>query len=144
MASPTQWTGVWANSGRWWRTGKPGMLKSMGSQRVGHNWATQQQQQQIFPHPIFLILFSFPFLLQGKQNTFSSFNKPCFLTYRPFICLFFYFFLSVKLLSWLILFNLHPPPQIPTSIMVLFPWRCHFCPLPPPSPPPLPQSLPRF
>ena len=31
MASPTQWTWVWANSGRWWRTGKPGVLQSMGS-----------------------------------------------------------------------------------------------------------------
>ena len=29
MASPTQWTWVWANFGRWWRTGKPGMLQSM-------------------------------------------------------------------------------------------------------------------
>ena len=34
---------VWANSGRLWRTGKPGMLQSMGSQRVGHDWATEQQ-----------------------------------------------------------------------------------------------------
>ena len=30
-------------SERWWRTGKPGVLKSMGSQRVGQNWATEQQ-----------------------------------------------------------------------------------------------------
>ena len=45
MASPTQWTWVWANSRRWWRTGKPGMLHSMRSQRVGHNWAAEQQQQ---------------------------------------------------------------------------------------------------
>ena len=37
MASPTQWTWVRANSGRWWRTGKPGMLQFIGSQRVGHN-----------------------------------------------------------------------------------------------------------
>ena len=37
-----QWTWVWANSRRWWRTGKPGMLQSMGSQRVGHDWATEQ------------------------------------------------------------------------------------------------------
>ena len=44
MASPTQWTWVWANSGRWWRTGKLGMLQSMGSQRVRHNLATGQQQ----------------------------------------------------------------------------------------------------
>ena len=42
MASLTR---VWANSGRWWRTGKPGVLQSMGSQRVGHDWATEQQQQ---------------------------------------------------------------------------------------------------
>ena len=42
----TQWTWVWANSGRWWRTGNPGMLQSTGSQRVGHNWATEQQQQR--------------------------------------------------------------------------------------------------
>ena len=38
MASPTQWTWVWASSRRWWRTGKPGMLQSTGSQRVGCNW----------------------------------------------------------------------------------------------------------
>ena len=41
MASPTQWTWVWANSRSWWWTGKPGMLQSMGSQRVGHDWATE-------------------------------------------------------------------------------------------------------
>jgi len=40
MALLTQWTWVWASSGRWWRTGNPGVLQSMGSQRVGHNWAT--------------------------------------------------------------------------------------------------------
>ena len=40
MASPTRWTWVWANSGSWWWTGKPGMLQSMGSQRFGHDWAT--------------------------------------------------------------------------------------------------------
>ena len=41
MASLTAW---WANSGSWWWTGKPGMLLYMGSQRVGHDWATEQQQ----------------------------------------------------------------------------------------------------
>ena len=41
MASPTQWTWVWAGSGSWWWTGKPGVLQSMGLQRVGHNWATE-------------------------------------------------------------------------------------------------------
>ena len=41
MASLTQWTWVWVNSGSWWWTRKPGALPSMGSQRVGHNWATE-------------------------------------------------------------------------------------------------------
>ena len=43
MASLTQRTWVWANSGRWWRTGKPGVLQSQGLQRVRHDWATEQQ-----------------------------------------------------------------------------------------------------
>ena len=43
MASPMQWIWTWANSGRWWGTGRPGMLQSTGSQRVGHDWATEQQ-----------------------------------------------------------------------------------------------------
>ena len=41
MASPTRWTWVWASSGSWWWTGRPGVLWFMGSQRVGHNWATE-------------------------------------------------------------------------------------------------------
>ena len=41
MASPTQWTWVWVNSGSWWWTGRPGMLQSMGSWRVRHDWATE-------------------------------------------------------------------------------------------------------
>ena len=41
MASPTWWTWVWVNSGRWWWTGRPGLLLFMGSQRVGHNWVTE-------------------------------------------------------------------------------------------------------
>ena len=44
MASLTQWTRVWANSGREWRTGKPGMLQFMGSQNVWHNLVTEKQQ----------------------------------------------------------------------------------------------------
>ena len=44
IASSTQWTWVWANSGRQWRTRKPGVLQSMGSQRVRHDWATEQQK----------------------------------------------------------------------------------------------------
>ena len=41
MASLTWWTWVWVNSGSWWWTGRPGVLRFMMSQRVGHDWATE-------------------------------------------------------------------------------------------------------
>ena len=41
MASSTRWTWVWASFGSWWWIGKPGVLQSMGLQRVRHNWATE-------------------------------------------------------------------------------------------------------
>ena len=41
MRCPTRWTWVWASSRSWWWTGKPGMLQSMGSQRVGHDWGPE-------------------------------------------------------------------------------------------------------
>ena len=41
MASPIRWAWVWANSGSWWWTGRPGVLWFMGSQRVRHDWVTE-------------------------------------------------------------------------------------------------------
>jgi len=41
MASVTQWTWVWVKSKSWWWTGRPGVLQSMGSQIVRHDWATE-------------------------------------------------------------------------------------------------------
>ena len=41
MASSTLWTWVWVNSGIWWWTGRPGVLRFTRSQRVRHNWATE-------------------------------------------------------------------------------------------------------
>ena len=41
MASPTWWAWVWVNSRSWWWTGKPGVLRFTGLQRVGHNWVTE-------------------------------------------------------------------------------------------------------
>ena len=41
MASLMRWTGVWVGSGTWWWTEEPGVLQSMGSQRVRHDWATE-------------------------------------------------------------------------------------------------------
>ena len=47
MASLTQWTWVWVNSESWWWTGRPGVLRFMGSQRVRHNWATELNWTEI-------------------------------------------------------------------------------------------------
>ena len=52
MASPTQWSWVWASSGSWWWTGKPGVLQSVGLQRVRHNWETE-----LMLHHLTLITF---------------------------------------------------------------------------------------
>ena len=53
MASPNWWTWGWASSRSWWWTGKPGVLQSMGSPRVGHNWATEliwtEMHHQLMP-----------------------------------------------------------------------------------------------
>ena len=77
MASPTQWTWVWASSRRWWRTGKPGALQSMGSQSWTRlsNWTTKHldcfavvKKNSVSYHYIYSLLFAFlPFC-------FSSFD----------------------------------------------------------------------
>ena len=64
MASPTQWTWVWVNSRSWWWTGRPSVLRFMGSQRVRHDWATELKWAEL--NRIFLItviyrLMSHPF-----------------------------------------------------------------------------------
>ena len=50
MASRTRWTWVWVNSGRWWCTGRPGVLQFLGLQRVGQDWATELNCP-VFPAP---------------------------------------------------------------------------------------------
>ena len=47
MASPTWWTWVQVDSSSWWRTGRPGMLWFMGSQRVRHDWASEQNWTEV-------------------------------------------------------------------------------------------------
>ena len=65
MASPTRWTWVWVNSGRWWWTGRPGVLRFMGSQRAGHDWVTElnwcilnvnQEQPSVMFSTVFFML----------------------------------------------------------------------------------------
>ena len=47
MASPTQWTWVWVNSGSWWWTGRPGVLWFMGLQGVGHDWVNEMNWTEL-------------------------------------------------------------------------------------------------
>ena len=47
MASRTWWTWVWVNSGSWWWTRRPGVRQFMGSQRVGHDWATERNWTEL-------------------------------------------------------------------------------------------------
>ena len=50
MASPTQWTWIWVNSGSWWWTGRPGVLPFMRSQGVRHNWVTELNWTELMRH----------------------------------------------------------------------------------------------
>ena len=57
MARGTR-TWTWANFGRWWGTGRPGVPQSMGLQKVRHDWATEQQQQIISDEHLFTCLLA--------------------------------------------------------------------------------------
>ena len=57
MASPIQWTWTWENSRKWWRTGRPGVLQSVGF-RLGHDLATVQQTNQVQLHALWILLSS--------------------------------------------------------------------------------------
>ena len=84
MASPAQCSWVWAISGRWWRTGKPGVLQPMGSQRVRHDWDTEQQQRSqilfFLPYPITIVYGNLPplsyrrVLLGASHHAFLNFT----------------------------------------------------------------------
>ena len=66
MASPTQWGWVWVNSRSWWGTGRPGVLQSMGLQRVGHYWATELNKTEEF---------NIDTILLHKQQTLLIFHQ---------------------------------------------------------------------
>ena len=59
MASPIWWISVWASSGSWRWTGRPGMLQSMGSQRVGHDWVTELNWYRILGCSFLYLLCSY-------------------------------------------------------------------------------------
>ena len=92
MASPTQWTWVWVDSGSWWWTGRPGVLQVMGSQRVIHNWVTELNwtELRIILHMV-IIMFAMPlhwFWLSMRAKSFSRvwfFIIPSTVAYEAFL-----------------------------------------------------------
>ena len=54
--SPTGWTWIWVSSRIWWWTGRPGLLQSLGWERVGHDWVTEQKQHEFLYEVKFSVL----------------------------------------------------------------------------------------
>ena len=72
MASPTQWTWVWVNPGSWWGTGRPDVLQSLGSQRVGHDWASELNWQSMGGKELTRLSdFHFHFLCEFSAERFA-------------------------------------------------------------------------
>ena len=74
MASPTRWMWVWVNSGSWWWTGRPGVLRFMGWQRVGHDWATELNWTEPY--------FDFCFIVVVWNQT-PNISEVCLYPKRP-------------------------------------------------------------
>ena len=64
MALLTWWMWIWASSRSWWWTGKPGMLQSMGSQRVGHYWTTEVNWSRLFSFAKLIFVFGKTFSMK--------------------------------------------------------------------------------
>ena len=101
MASPPRWTWVWVNFGSWWWTGRPGVLQSMGSQRVGYDWATelrkvkfrwsqvpQEKREKSLPLAVYFLLLLGPLA-----------SLPRLLTLSPALRLFCFFNLGLFVLQ---------------------------------------------
>ena len=83
MVSLTQWTWVWVNSERWWRTGMSGVLQSMRSQTVWCNWVTEQYVSE----PYSLLSFSI-WLISESIILPISIHIPFYIYLRSHIALF--------------------------------------------------------
>ena len=69
MASLTQWTWVWLDSGSWWCTRRPGMLWFMGSQRAGHDWATELNWTELCQLIYLVVWTSWPYDFVDLTNS---------------------------------------------------------------------------
>ena len=71
MASQTRWTWDWVNSRRWWWTGRPDVLRFMGSQRAGHDWVTELNWTELNWTELNLLI-GFPGGADSKKSSFSA------------------------------------------------------------------------
>ena len=86
MASLTQWTWVWVDSGSWWWTGRPGVLQFMGSQRLGlSDWTELNCQENCRVH-IALKIRILTLLLFQKWNSLGSTHKYYMKKYFLWLC----------------------------------------------------------
>ena len=107
MASLTQWTWVWVNSGSWRWTGRPGMLQSMGSQRVGHEGVTELTDWLVLKmYCLCAVLFRLSLCPWWNWCTYRHLNKACSV---QFSC-------SVIANSWLPCELQHARPPCPSPI----------------------------
>ena len=85
MASQTRLTWAWISSGSWWWTGKPGMLQSMGLQRVRHDWVTEQQQSSLCQSVAIsfsrVMIHSKLQIFKNKRNNFDYLECVCVYIY---------------------------------------------------------------
>ena len=68
MASSPWWTWVWVNSGSWWWTERPGVLRFMGSQRVGHDWVTELSWTELYSSYFFMFLDNLQYFENIQQQ----------------------------------------------------------------------------
>ena len=113
MASLTQWMWVWVNSRSWWWTGRPGVLGFMGSQRVGHNWATELNWTELILLLTCLLSFKFWLIIFPPL-----FHDHFFMNHISLFC---YFFLLCKNILHIILyFNADNYSKIFVGLIMLF------------------------
>ena len=78
MTSLTRWTWVWMNSRSWWWTGRPGVLRFMGLQRVGHDWTTELNWTELIPVSSYILIFLMSYHYLVRCIVCTKWNLPCF------------------------------------------------------------------